>query len=188
MNERLSAGQRAFIDLGPLGIFFVANYLYGIMVGTAALMIATFIVIVITLWIEREVPPMPAVTCLLVMVFGGLTLYFDNDVFIKLKPTIVNILFALALFLGILMRRNFLKILLGRVLHLTDYGWNVITKCWIGMFLFLAGLNEILWRSFDTDTWVTFKVFGIPIIVLVFGVMISPLLRKHQLADDGKGS
>ena len=186
MNEKLSPGQRAFIDLGPLGIFFVANYLYGIMIGTAALMVATFIVIITTLWIEHKIPPMPAVTCLLVMVFGGLTLYFDNEVFIKVKPTIVNILFAVALALGLLMRRNFLKILLGSVLHLTERGWNVITKCWIGMFLFLAGLNEILWRSFDTDTWVTFKVFGIPIIVLIFGVMISPLLRKYQLADSKK--
>ena len=89
MTERhLSPGQRTLIDLGPLVVFFCANYIYGIMVGTAALMFATAIVICITFFFERSIPPMPTVTCVLVMIFGGLTLYFDNEIFIKIKPTI----------------------------------------------------------------------------------------------------
>lgn len=182
-TKKLSPGQRSFIDLAPLIVFFAANYFYGIMIGTAALMVATLIVISITLWFERTVPPMPAITCLLIMVFGGLTLYFDNEIFIKVKPTIVNLLFAVALILGLAFKRNFLKLLLGQVLRLTNDGWNVITKSWIGMFIFLAIVNEILWRSVDTDTWVTFKAFGIPLLVLAFGLLITPLLRKHQVSN-----
>ena len=181
MTERtLTAGQKTLIDLGPLVIFFAVNYFYGIMIGTAALMAATLVVIIITFWIERSIPPMPAITCLLIMIFGGLTLYFDNEIFIKIKPTIVNTLFAVALILGLTFRQNFLKMLLGRMLQLTDHGWVLITKLWIGMFLFLAIVNEIVWRLFGTDTWVTFKAFGIPALVLVFGIVITPLLRRHS--------
>ena len=181
MTERtLTAGQKTMIDLGPLLIFFAVNYFYGIMIGTAALMAATLVVIIITFCIERSIPPMPAITCLLIMIFGGLTLYFDNEIFIKIKPTIVNTLFAVALILGLTFRQNFLKMLLGRMLQLTDHGWVLITKLWIGMFLFLAIVNEIVWRLFGTDTWVTFKAFGIPALVLVFGIVITPLLRRHS--------
>jgi intracellular septation protein len=183
-NKHLSPVQRSLIDLGPLVVFFAANYLYGIMVGTAALMVATVIVIIITLWVERKIPPMPTVTCILVMVFGGLTLYFDNEIFIKIKPTIVNLLFATALGIGLILKRNFLKLLLSRVMQLTDDGWRVMSKLWIIMFITLAIINEVLWRSVDTDTWVTFKAFGIPLIVLIFSLFMSPVLRKHQLKQD----
>ena len=87
-------GYRSILEMGPLLLFFGVNYFYGIMIGTAALMAATLAVILISFWIERSIPPMPAITCLLIMVFGGLTLYFDNEIFIKIKPTIVYILFA----------------------------------------------------------------------------------------------
>lgn len=185
MTERaLTAGQKTLIDLGPLVVFFAINYFYGIMIGTAALMAATLAVIMITFWVERSIPPMPAITCLLIMVFGGLTLYFDNEIFIKIKPTIVNTLFAVALILGLIFRQNFLKILLGRMLQLTDHGWVLITKLWVGMFFFLAIVNEIVWRLFETDTWVTFKAFGIPALVLVFGIIITPLLRRHSPSSE----
>ena len=183
-KRHLSPGHRTLIDLGPLIVFFSANYLYGIMVGTAALMVATTIVIIITFCVERTIPPMPTVTCILVMVFGGLTLYFDNEVFIKVKPTIVNLLFASALIVGLLLKRNFLKVLLSRVMQLSDHGWRVMSQLWIIMFVSLAIINEILWRSVDTDTWVTFKAFGIPIIVLIFSVFMSPVVRKHQIKND----
>lgn len=185
MTERhLSPGQRTLIDLGPLVVFFCANYIYGIMVGTAALMFATAIVICITFFVERSIPPMPTVTCGLVMIFGGLTLYFDNEIFIKVKPTIVNLLFASALAIGLLLKRNFLKPLLSRVMQLTDDGWKIMSKLWIIMFISLAIINEGLWRTVDTDTWVTFKAFGIPIIVLIFGIFMTPILQKHQLKKD----
>lgn len=185
--RHLTAGQRTAVDLGPLVVFFAANYLHGIMIGTAALMVATAIAIGITYSVERKVPPMPAVTCVLVMIFGGLTLYFDNEVFIKVKPTIVNLLFAAALLTGLALGRNFMKALLGRVLQLTDEGWRIMTKRWIGMFVMLAVVNEVLWRSVDTDTWVTFKAFGIPLLVLVFSLFLVPVLRQHQLEQRDGG-
>ena len=106
------------------------------------------------------------------------------EIFIKIKPTIVNTLFAVALILGLMFRQNFLKILLGRMLQLTDHGWVLITKLWVGMFFFLAIVNEIVWRLFETDTWVTFKAFGIPALVLVFGIIITPLLRRHSPSSE----
>ena len=184
MQKELTQGQRSAIDLGPLVVFFAANYLYGIMAGTAALMAATIIAIGVTYTMERTIPPMPALTCVFVMIFGGLTLYFDNELFIKIKPTIVNLLFASALTTGILLRRNLMKIMLGRVMKLSDEGWLLMTKRWIGMFVALAVVNEAIWRSVDTDTWVSFKAFGIPVLVIIFSVvMVMPIVRKHQITD-----
>lgn len=184
MQRELTQGQRTAIDLCPLVVFFAVNYFYGIMAGTAALMAATMIVIGITYTVERSVPPMPAITCVFVMIFGGLTLYFDNELFIKLKPTIVNLLFAAVLTSGILLRRNLMKIMLGRVMRLTDEGWLLMTKRWIGMFVMLAVVNEAIWRSVDTDTWVSFKAFGIPVLVIIFSIIfIMPVVQKHQITD-----
>ena len=181
MNKELTSGQRTAVDLGPLVVFFAANYLYGIMAGTAALMAATIVAIGITYTMERRVPLMPAVTCVFVMIFGGLTLAFDNEIFIKLKPTIVNLLFASALTTGIALRRNLMKVMLGRFMQLTDEGWLIMTKRWIGMFIVLAVANEAVWRSVDTDTWVSFKAFGIPVLVIVFSLFLVPVLQKHQI-------
>jgi intracellular septation protein len=184
VQRELTSGQRSAIDLGPLVVFFAANYLYGIMAGTAALMAATIIAIGITYSMERTVPPMPALTCVFVMVFGGLTLYFDNDLFIKIKPTIVNLLFAGALTTGILLRKNLMKIMLGRVMRLSDEGWLLMTKRWIGMFVVLAVVNEAVWRSVDTDTWVSFKAFGIPILVVIFSIaFVMPVVQKYQTPE-----
>ena len=96
----------------------------------------------------------------------------------------MNLLFASALGIGLLLKRNFLKPLLSRVMQLTDDGWKIMSKLWIFMFISLAIINEGLWRTVDTDTWVTFKAFGIPIIVLIFGIFMTPILQKHQLKKD----
>ncbi len=189
MRKELTPGQRSAIDLGPLILFFAVNYFFGIMAGTAALMTATVFAIAITYTIERSVPMMPAFTCIIankvfVMIFGGLTLYFDNELFIKLKPTIVNLLFAAALATGILLRRNLVKIMLGRVMRLSDEGWLLMTRRWIVMFVFLAIVNEAVWRTVDTDTWVSFKAFGIPVLVIIFSIaLIMPVVQKHQISD-----
>lgn len=184
MRKELTPGQRSAIDLGPLILFFAVNYFFGIMAGTAALMTATVFAIAITYTIERSVPMMPAFTCIFVMIFGGLTLYFDNELFIKIKPTIVNLLFAAALATGILLRRNLVKIMLGRVMRLSDEGWLLMTRRWIVMFVFLAIVNEAVWRTVDTDTWVSFKAFGIPVLVIIFSIaLIMPVVQKHQISD-----
>ena len=180
-ERHLSAGQRTLVDLGPLVVFFAVNYCLGIMAGTVALMAATAVAIGVTYSVERSVPPMPAITCLFVMIFGGLTLLFDDELFIKIKPTVVNLLFAGALLAGLAFGRNVMKLILGRVLHLTDDGWRILTQRWIGMFVVLAVVNEVVWRNVDTDTWVSFKAFGIPILVLVFSLFLLPLIQRHQI-------
>ena len=182
--RQIGERYRTLIDLGPLLVFFGVNYFYGIMIATAALMVATLIAVIVGYVFERSIPPMPAVTCVFVVIFGGLTLWLDDELFIKIKPTIVNLLFAGALASGLIMGRNFLKSLLGRTLALSDQGWNTLTRGWIAMFVVLAGLNEIVWRSVETDTWVSFKVFVIPVIVLAFSsVLLYRAMRTQPGAD-----
>ena len=172
---------RLAVELGPLLVFFFVNARWGIYVGTGAFMAAIAVSFSVSLWIERRVPAMPLVTAVVVLVFGTLTLVLHDDLFIKLKPTIVNSLFAAVLAFGLLTKRNFLQIVLGTVLELDDAGWRKLTVRWALFFVALAVINEIVWRNFSTDTWVSFKVFGIMPLTLAFSLAQVPLLTKHQV-------
>jgi intracellular septation protein len=172
---------RLAVELGPLLIFFFVNARWGIYVGTGVFMAAIAVSFGVSLWIERRVPVMPLVTAVVVLVFGTLTLVLHDDLFIKLKPTIVNGLFAAVLTFGLLTRRNFLQIVLGTVLALDEAGWRKLTLRWALFFVVLAVINEIVWRNFSTDTWVSFKVFGIMPLTLLFSLAQVPLLTKHQI-------
>lgn len=172
---------RLAVELGPLLVFFFANSRWGIYAGTGAFMAAIAVSFSVSLWIERRVPVMPLVTAVVVLVFGTLTLVLHDDLFIKLKPTIVNGLFAAILAFGLLTKRNFLQIVLGTVLTLDDAGWRKLTVRWAVFFVVLAVINEVVWRNFSTDTWVSFKVFGIMPLTLVFSLAQVPLLTKHQI-------
>jgi intracellular septation protein len=172
---------RLAVELGPLLIFFFVNARWGIYVGTGVFMAAIAVSFGVSLWIERRVPVMPFVTAVVVLVFGTLTLVLHDDLFIKLKPTIVNGLFAAVLTFGLLTRRNFLQIVLGTVLALDEAGWRKLTLRWALFFVVLAVINEIVWRNFSTDTWVSFKVFGIMPLTLLFSLAQVPLLTKHQI-------
>lgn len=172
---------RLAVELGPLLVFFFANARWGIYVGTGAFMAAIAVSFSVSLWIERRVPVMPLVTAVVVLVFGTLTLVLHDDLFIKLKPTIVNGLFAAILGFGLLTKRNFLQIVLGTVLTLDAEGWRKLTLRWALFFVALAVINEVVWRNFSTDTWVSFKVFGIMPLTLVFSLAQVPLLTKHQI-------
>ena len=119
----------------------------------------------------------------IVLLFGGLTIYFNNDVFFKMKPTIINILFAVILYGGILINKPLLKYLLGAALKLEEAGWKILTQRWIGFFIALAVLNEIVWRTQSTDIWVNFKVFGILPITFIFTMTQFPLIKKYQIED-----
>lgn len=181
----MSPAIRLATEAGPLVLFFIANRMEGIMVGTAVLMVATLVAIAVAYRLERKVPVMPLVGCAFVVLFGGLTLIFDDELFIKIKPTVVNLLFAGVLFVGLAMRQLFLKVLMGTVLSLTDRGWYLLTWRWAGFFVVLALLNEIVWRSMSTDAWVNFKVFGLMPLSLAFGLAQLPLLMRHQIAEPG---
>ena len=126
---------------------------------------------------------MPTVGAGIVLIFGGLTIYFDNEVFIKMKPTIINLVFAVILYGGMLVRKPLLKILLGAALKLEEEGWRILTYRWIGFFIALAILNEIVWRTQSTDIWVNFKVFGILPITFIFTMSQFPLIKKYQIED-----
>lgn len=168
------------LDLGPLMVFFGGNLYFGIFPATAMFMVATVISLSVTYGIERKLSPMPIVTGVVVMVFGGLTLWLANDLFIKLKPTIVNSIFAAILLGGLASGRLLIKYLLDSAIHLTDEGWKKFTYRWAAFFIFLAILNEVVWRNFDTDFWVAFKVWGVFPLTVIFALAQTPFLFKYQ--------
>ena len=145
--------------------------------------IATVIAVLFSYILEKKIPIMPTVGAGIVLIFGGLTIYFDNEVFIKMKPTIINLIFAIILYGGMLVKKPLLKILLGAALRLEEEGWRILTYRWIGFFIALAVLNEIVWRTQTTDIWVNFKVFGILPITFIFTMTQFPLIKKHQIDD-----
>jgi len=172
------------LDLGPLLIFFAANAAFGIFTATAVFMAAMLIVIAIGIVIERKISPIPLITGALVLVFGGLTLWLSNDIFIKIKPTILYAIFAAVLLGGLAFSRLFIKLLLGQTLHLPDAAWRTLTWRWAVFFVALAILNEIVWRNVSTNTWVAFKVWAIVPLTLLFAMAQTPFIARHQIESD----
>ncbi|MGI9403102.1 MAG: septation protein A, partial [Hyphomicrobium sp.] len=152
--------------------------------GTGGFMVATIISLIASRALFGRVPVMPLVTGVFVLVFGGLTLWLQDDHFIKIKPTIVNALFAGALFTGLLAGHSLLKIVFGEVFRLTDEGWRKLTIRWACFFTFLALLNEVVWRSFSTDVWVSFKVFGIMPLTMIFAIAQMGLIKQYEPRPD----
>mgnify|MGYP001308852908 CR=1 FL=1 len=174
---------KILIDIGPLAIFFIFYSRSGLQASILPFMIATVIAVIFSYILEKKIPIMPTVGAVIVLIFGGLTIYFDNEVFFKMKPTIINLLFAVILYGGIIIKKPLLKILLGAALKLEEEGWKVLTQRWIGFFVALAILNEIVWRTQSTDMWVNFKVFGILPITFIFTMTQFPLIKKYQVED-----
>lgn len=174
---------KIILDLGPLMVFFLGNYMVDIYFATAVFMIAISFSLAVTYGVERKLAPMPVVTGVVVLVFGGLTIFFQNDQFIKLKPTIVNTIFAATLFGGLLMGKPLIKYLFEQVFPLTDEGWRRLTFRWAFFFVFLAVLNEIVWRNYSTDFWVAFKVWGVFPLTVLFAAAQLPLMQTHQLPE-----
>jgi intracellular septation protein len=171
------------LEMGPLLIFFFSNSRFGLFTATMAFMVATVAALGISYALSRTIPVMPLVGGVFVLFFGGLTLYLEDETFIKLKPTIVNLCFAAILFVGLVMKRLFIKMVMEAAIQLTDRGWLILTRAWIGFFIVLAVLNEIVWRNFPTDTWVSFKVFGIMPLTFVFSLALIPVILKHQIPE-----
>jgi intracellular septation protein len=174
---------KLLIDIGPLAVFFIFYTRSGLQASILPFMLATVIAVLFSYILEKKIPIMPTVGAGIVLLFGGLTIYFDNDVFFKMKPTIINILFAVILYGGILINKPLLKYLLGAALKLEEAGWKILTQRWIGFFIALAILNEIVWRTQSTDVWVNFKVFGILPITFIFTMTQFPLIKKYQIED-----
>ena len=174
---------KLLIDIGPLAVFFIFYTRSGLQASILPFMVATVIAVLFSYILEKKIPIMPTVGAGIVLLFGGLTIYFDNDVFFKMKPTIINVLFAVILYGGILINKPLLKYLLGAALKLEETGWKILTQRWIGFFIALAVLNEIVWRTQSTDVWVNFKVFGILPITFIFTLTQFPLIKKYQIED-----
>ncbi|MCB1482522.1 MAG: septation protein A [Rhodobiaceae bacterium] len=183
IREHPDSGLRLITELGPLVVFFLANWKAGIFWATGLFMAATAIALAASYIRMRTVPVMPLVTGVFVLIFGGLTLWLQDETFIKLKPTIVNLCFASILAGGLAFKRPLLKIVFASVFALDDEGWRKLTIRWMIFFVVLAILNEIVWRSFSTDTWVSFKVFGIMPLTFVFSLAQLPLLKQHALEE-----
>ena len=179
---------RLALEVGPLAIFFLLNARAGIYWATGAFMVAIVVSLVVSRVVERRFPVMPLVTAVFVLVFGGLTLALQDELFIKLKPTIVNTLFGAILLGGLATGRVLLKPVFGAGLALDDAGWRALTLRFGLFFLFLAVLNEVVWRSVSTDAWVSFKVFGLMPLTFVFFLLQTPLLRRHGLATEPGGT
>jgi intracellular septation protein len=172
------------LDLGPLLIFFAANTVAGIFTATAVFMVAIMLSIGIGFAIERKVSPMSLLTCALVLIFGGLTLWLSNENFIKIKPTILYSTFAAVLVGGLAFNRLFIKYLLGQTMHLAEPAWRSLTWRWSVFFLALAIVNEFVWRNTTTDTWVAFKVWGVLPLTLLFALSQTPFIARHQVEGD----
>jgi intracellular septation protein len=186
------------LELGPLIVFFFANtrgeWLIGrfpalasfggpIFVATGLFMIATAIALLASWILVRSLPIMPLVSGVVVFIFGALTLWLQDDVFIKMKPTIVNTLFGAALLGGLFFGKSLLGYVFDAAFKLDPEGWRKLTFRWGLFFLFLAVANELVWRNFSTDAWVTFKVWGIMPITLAFTMSQMPLIMRHSLEE-----
>jgi intracellular septation protein len=175
---------KLLIDLGPLLVFFLAYAKAGIFWATGLLMAATVVALVLSRVLLGRFALAPAVTAVLVVVFGGLTFLLDDPSFIKVKPTIINLLFAGILGFGVVTGRPLLKMFMGEALRLTDEGWRRMTLRWLVFFLVMAVLNEIVWRNFSEANWVNFKVFGILPLTIVFAMAQVGLIKRHEVRAD----
>lgn len=183
-KKQLNPTLKLALDIGPLILFFAANAKFGIFAATGAFMVAVLAALIFSYVVTRHIAIMPLVTAIVVLVFGGLTLVLHDDLFIKLKPTIIYILFGGILLGGLAFNKQFLSILFDQMFHLTPEGWRKLTWRWALFFLFLAVINEIVWRTQTTDFWVNFKLFGVVPLTMLFGALQYPLLMKYQVPDE----
>ena len=174
-------------DFGPLLAFFIIYYKNDkdLVSAIPALIIATLIAIFIVYMLEKRIPILPLMGAVLVCLFGGLTIFFDNPIFIYLKPTIINLIFAFALFFGkVVLNKNFLKKLFESSIKLEEAGWDKLIIRWVGFFIFLAILNEAVWRTQTEEFWINFKVWGILPITFIFTAFQLPLIQKYKKSEE----
>jgi len=172
------------LELGPLVVFYIANARADIFAATAWFMGAMVLALALSWLLQRKIAVMPLVTALVVLVFGTLTLLLHDDSFIKMKPTIVNTLFGLVLLGGLLFGQSLLRYVFGDVYKLQPKGWTILTLRWGLFFLFLAVLNEVVWRTQSTDFWVAFKVWATMPITIIFAAFQLPVLQRYAPSPD----
>ena len=181
MNKSL---LKFIADFGPLLIFFTIYYKSGnnLSVAIPPLIISTIIAVAVIYFLEKKIPYIPLVGGIIISLFGGLTLYFNNPVFLYMKPTIINIIFAITLIVGkTFFNKNFLEFFFKTAFQLDELGWNKLNNRWAYFFIFLAILNELVWRTQPEATWVNFKVWGILPLTFIFTALQLPMINKHKI-------
>jgi intracellular septation protein len=180
-KKQLNPILKLVLDIGPLVLFFAANSKFGIFAATGTFMVAALAALAVGYVMTRRIEVMTLVTAAIVIVFGTLTLVLHDDTFIKLKPTIIYLLFGGTLLGGLWLGKSLLGVLFDQMFHLTDEGWRKLTWRWTFFFFALAVLNEIVWRTQTTDFWVSFKLFGVVPLTFLFGALQVPLINKYSV-------
>jgi intracellular septation protein A len=181
MNPQI---RRSLVDFGPLLLFFIAYRLFDLYVATATIMAAAVAAAILGYLADRKLHPIPIATAVIVLVFGGLTLYLNDKTFIKMKPTMIYTLFAGVLIGGLWLKRPFVKHIFGNALVMEENSWRLLTLRFAGFFVVMAVLNELIWRNFSEDVWVNYHVFGAIVLTLLFCGSQLPFLLKHQTEKD----
>ena len=179
-RKALNPIVKLVLELGPLALFFAVYSKLGIFAATGVLMAGVVVTLGVSYAMLRRIPIMPLVTAAIVLIFGSLTLVFHDETLIKIKPTVLYLLFGVALFVGLAIRKPLLKVLFDGALHVTEEGWRILTWRWGFFFLALAIINEIVWRTQTTDLWVKFKTFGFMPLTLLFALAQAPLIMRTE--------
>jgi intracellular septation protein len=177
---------KLLFEIGPLAVFIIATFVSDAIIATAVFMVAISVAVPAAWWLQRRIPMMPLVSGIFVLGFGGLTLALGDERFIQIKPTVVNLLFATILTIGLILRLGLLQKLFDMVFQLTDWGWRLLSIRWAIFFVFLAALNEIVWRTQSFEFWTIFKLAGMMPITLVFSMAQLPLIMRYQIEEEDK--
>lgn len=180
----VSPGLKLLLDMGPLVVFFATYKFANLMIATGSLMLATVVTLSVSYVLTKRLAIMPLVMGLMVMVFGGLTLWLNSELFIKLKLTIIYLLLATGMYVGLYMGRPMAKVMLEAAVEMPDWCWRVLTHRIAAMFLVVAASNEVARQFLSTDDWVNFKVFGVTIGMFVFFAANAPFIMRHQIEHD----
>jgi intracellular septation protein len=183
-SKELPQGLKLALDFAPLVAFFVTYKIGGVYWATGIIIALTVLSLIIGYALTGKLAKFPLFSGILITIMGGLTLYLQNDMFVKMKPTVANLLFAAILGGGLLMNRTFLKDLLGSALEMPQTAWRNLTWRWVVFFLVLAGLNEYVWRTMSEDAWVNFKVFGLMGLTMLFALANAPFMAKHMKGEN----
>jgi intracellular septation protein len=183
--KALAPWLKLSLDLGPLVVFFVTYKFANLFVATGALMALTVVTLTISYLLTKKLPIMPLVTGVMVLVFGGLTLWLNSELFIKIKVTIIYVLFATALYAGLYFGRPFAKVIFETAFELPDASWRVLTHRFAAMFIALAATNEVVRQVLSTDAWVNFKVIGIPAAMMIFTAANMPFILRNEIKSSG---
>ena len=195
-NNKERPFSKLILEMGPLIIFFVCYYnapipenliddldeanLFKIIFATKIFVPAILVALFIGWFQTKKIAKMPLITAILVVVFGGLTIWLNNPIFIKMKPTLIYLIFSAILGYGLLKKKSYLKILMGSAIPMNEEGWLILSKRFVGFFVLLAFTNEIIWRFFSQDFWVNFKTFGLPILLIFFMALQFNLFNKYS--------